>query len=1497
MGTAMRTIWQRTRALLLAMLVAIGGMTGWLAPGGSYAYAAAAEWHPVGQAGLGSNASFTSLYVYNGTPYVAYTDSVILSKATVKKYNGSSWETVGIEGFSASASYTSLYVYGGTPYVAYQDWGNRGKATMKKYNGSSWETVGIEGFSASDASYTSLYVYGGTPYVAYQDWGNSGKATVKKYNGSSWETVGSAGFSAGQAKNTTLYVSNGTPYVAYQDGANSQKATVKKYNGSSWETVGIEGFSAGQADFMSLSVDNGIPYVAYKDYGNSYKATVMKYNGSGWETVGNAGFSAYSADQMSLYIEGGTPYVAYSDWMKAGKVTVKKYNESSWETVGIEGFTTGEGRYISLYVANGTPYVAYSDYGNGYKATVMKYSVIANGLTVTTGDPPGADKNGKTKVSVAETVGADNTFKYKNLKSAAVGVPDEGDSIGADYVDLPSDGIIAVANGDKIAVAEVDSSGKVVKFGQSAVALNTVTYNGNGASVGTVPTDSNTYQKGAAATVLANPGNLAKPGFTFAGWNTQADGNGTTYIAGNTLNMGTTAVTLYVKWAPGLTVTTGDPPGADKAGKTKVSVAETIGSGNTFKYKNFTSAEVTVPSVGDSIGADYAELSPEGIIEVANGDKIAVVEVDASEKVVKFGQASVALNTVTYNGNGATAGTAPTDSNTYQKGATVTLSNPGNLAKPGFLFAGWNTQADGNGTTYAAGSTLSMGTTAVTLYANWMAGLTVTTGDPAVADKDGKTQVSVAETIGNGNKLKYKNFTGAEVTVPNVGDSIGTDYADLPTEGLIAAVNGDKIAVAEVDASGKVVNFGQATVAVNTITYNGNGATAGSAPTDSKAYQKGAAVTVLANPGNLAKSGFLFVGWNTQADGNGTTYAAGSTLSMGTTAVTLYAKWKAGLTVTTGDPAGADKDGKTQVSVAETVGVGNTIKYKNFASADLTVPSVGDSIGADYVNLPSDGIIEATNGDKIAVAEVDASGKVVNFGQATVALNSVTYNGNGATAGTVPTDTNTYQKGAAVTVLANPGNLTKSGFLFTGWNTQEDGNGTTYATGSTLSMGTTAVTLYAKWTAGLTVTTGDPAVADKDGKTQVSVVETIGNGNKLKYKNFTSAEVTVPSVGESIGTDYADLPTDGLIPADNGDKIAVAEVDASGKVVNFGQATVALNTITYNGNGATAGTAPTDSNTYQKGAAVTVLANPGNLTKPGFQFTGWNTQADGKGTTYAAGSTLSMGTTAVTLYAKWTTGLTVTTRGAVGAGMDGKTKMSIKETIGNGNKLKYKNFKNAEVTVPSEGDRIGTDYSDLPTDGIIEAANGDKIAVIEVDADGKTVRFAQTTAKLAASGLTVTTSDPAGADKNGKTIVSVTDTIGNGNKLKYKNYKSAAVTVPSVGDSIGADYTELPTEGLIAAANGDKIAMVEVDASGNVVKFGQAAATVVNEAPPVTGDADGDGMITATDMLLLQKYLKDPVKFSLTDEQKKALDMNGDNKLDNEDVKLILAIAVGKGKS
>ncbi|MDW7676571.1 MAG: InlB B-repeat-containing protein [Bacillota bacterium] len=337
--------------------------------------------------------------------------------------------------------------------------------------------------------------------------------------------------------------------------------------------------------------------------------------------------------------------------------------------------------------------------------------------------------------------------------------------------------------------------------------------------------------------------------------------------------------------------------------------------------------------------------------------------------------APVPTYTVIYDGNGNDSGTAPVDSNSpYEADETVTvLGNSGDLLKTGYTFAGWNTQADGNGTNYAAGDTFAMPSNNVTLYAKWTQNQTYTvnyngntnTGGTVPTDSNDYEAEDTVTVLGNPGSLVKTGYTFAGWNTQ--ADGNGTNYAA-----------GDTFAM----PSNNVTLYAKWTQnQTYTVNYNGNTNTGGTVPTDSNDYEAEDTVTVLGNPGSLVKTGYTFAGWNTQVDGNGTNYAAGATFAMPANNVTLYAVWN------------EDQNGGG---------------------------------GPDPTTY------------------------------------TVTYDGNGNTSGTAPIDLNSpYAVDATVTVLGNS-NLAKTGFTFAGWNTKSDGEGTAYKAGDTFII-TANTTLYAVW--------------------------------------------------------------------------------------------------------------------------------------------------------------------------------------------------------------------------------------------------------------------------------------------------------------------------------------------------------------------------------------------------------------------------------------------------
>jgi uncharacterized repeat protein (TIGR02543 family) len=86
-----------------------------------------------------------------------------------------------------------------------------------------------------------------------------------------------------------------------------------------------------------------------------------------------------------------------------------------------------------------------------------------------------------------------------------------------------------------------------------------------------------------------------------------------------------------------------------------------------------------------------------------------------------------------------------------------------------------------------------------------------------------------------------------------------------------------------------------------TVTYDGNTNTSGNTPINgSSSYASGSTITILGNSGSpvLAKTGFTFAGWNTLANGSGTSYSQGNTITINNN-ITLYAQWTAAISAPT----------------------------------------------------------------------------------------------------------------------------------------------------------------------------------------------------------------------------------------------------------------------------------------------------------------------------------------------------------------------------------------------------------------------------------------------------------------------------------------------------------------------------------------------------------------------------------------------------------------------
>lgn len=178
-------------------------------------------------------------------------------------------------------------------------------------------------------------------------------------------------------------------------------------------------------------------------------------------------------------------------------------------------------------------------------------------------------------------------------------------------------------------------------------------------------------------------------------------------------------------------------------------------------------------------------------------------------------------------------------------------------------------------------------------------------------------QNSISSTASSGDTVKfYANKTGVSGSAGN-GDvlvlasgsmSINENARALlysgsrtTSTGLVNFVGGETNARSLVVASTSISSISPALGATGkfalfrtdvpspsyTITYVGNANTSGTAPAPTTGTE---AQTVVGNTSGLIRTGFTFAGWNTQQDGQGTSYQPGATIFI-TEDVSLYAIW------------------------------------------------------------------------------------------------------------------------------------------------------------------------------------------------------------------------------------------------------------------------------------------------------------------------------------------------------------------------------------------------------------------------------------------------------------------------------------------------------------------------------------------------------------------------------------------------------------------------------
>ena len=512
------------------------------------------------------------------------------------------------------------------------------------------------------------------------------------------------------------------------------------------------------------------------------------------------------------------------------------------------------------------------------------------------------------------------------------------------------------------------------------------------------------------------------PGYRFDGWYTAPNGGNKydfyTPLTGN--------VTVYAHWVGnGYTVRFAGN-GATGGGTPDQAFQYNIGQNlrrNGFVRDGYTftgwKRADNQQAYGDGQWVTNLTTQPNGIVTM-------VAQWSANEAHIRYNPNPPA---------GKTTGGQGTPNWDGHTGDTPTIGQNG-WTIDGYTFAGWATSPDGSGARYAPGARWTANGT-LTLYAQWTPGQASLTYDGNGAT-GGKTDPQTGKTDEKIN-VRDNGFT-------RDGYTFVTWNTQADCKGNAVKPN------SEWTLRGSSTLYACWAGNAQTLTYHGNGATGGN--TAAQSGKTGDELTTNAN--GFTRDGYTFVRWDTAKDGSGTAYGEGkngvSQYVMKPAGNDLYAIWKA-------NPATIQYRNdwpNTTGSTPDTTGVTGqdvTIARNGFTRPGYTFTGWARDRRTNP-SLQPGGRYTLTPGTTTLWAQWKADPA------------HLIYNANtGSTSQTRRTDGVVDQ---TLTVIANP--FTRTGYTFTGWNTQADGRGRAYAAGNGFRLVADAksnpvntTVLYAQW--------------------------------------------------------------------------------------------------------------------------------------------------------------------------------------------------------------------------------------------------------------------------------------------------------------------------------------------------------------------------------------------------------------------------------------------------
>jgi len=768
-----------------------------------------------------------------------------------------------------------------------------------------------------------------------------------------------------------------------------------------------------------------------------------------------------------------------------------------------------------------------------------------------------------------------------------------------------------------------------------------------------------TAMTGTAATVVVNANTYSRTGYTFNGWNTAADGSGTSYTNQGTvrLTVDNQTITLHAQWSI-ITYTITYLPGPNG---TSTSSAQTLNYGGSVTLKD---ASAGFTRIGYSI-VGWTTSAVSGAAKTNDlGSTYSVLS-----SITLYPVWGVGVYAITYDGQGATTA-ASGGSTTYTTDAAIANIPTTAPLRTGYTFGGWFTAATGGVQVTNGSYTPSSPYGAITLYARWSVDVyainfnygSASSGSPLFAFETS----TVSSTVARG----LYTYGDPALTLPTVGSMIKTGYSFagwvLPNGNLLSTSTFTPAATTTLTAKWTIQSF--------SLSYSrgtiGSDAVTGSTPaSQSGNYLSTILLATTETSTVIAGQNYDFAGWTI----SGTRYPIGSSIQLGASNLIATATWVPVYTVTyilsggvcistvcndnpkidqsevilpvapsrTGFNFEAWKDqsgrsylaGETLIVTATSyiltatwVGIERSVTYVN--PNGVGIPTQGSGIyqstfdvgvaptrtGYDFGGWSDQGGVIFLPGDIYSVGLTN-----VTFTATWIPLGIVvTFFNNDGTSGS---STQSITAGTSTPLTQNA--LTRAGYNFGGWNTLSSGGGAPYSDMQNVSI-VSPLNLYAQWTA----ITNNAITYDGQGAT------TPASGGSTTYTTATAIATIPTSAPVRSGYEFVGWFTasTGGIRVTNG---SYTPSTPFGAITLYAQWTGLRYQLTFNGNNSTSGSAPASQSYVTGGSALTLPGNSGTLVRTGYTYAGWATAANGTGTTYTAAQTGVTLLADTILYANW----------------------------------------------------------------------------------------------------------------------------------------------------------------------------------------------------------------------------------------------------------------------